>query len=197
MKLGKNDNVKIVGCGTGQSNNEKKTPYYTIEFENQEGDSIEAIQYLTENTKDRVLKTLVDIGFLGKRIADLSDPKKSIKDLFGPTAEPISITVKEEQVLKDGTLQWKDDAKTVPKMRQVVEWINVGEGGGISKFEHSQAVSVFASLTFDAEIQSLRKKAGGGSKPKSEPAKENASSTKEETYTAPAQGAADDEEPPF
>ena len=157
MEIGKHENVKIIGCGTGESGGDKKTPYFTLEFENQDGDSIESIHYLTEKTKARNLELLAKLGFKGKRLSDLSNPKFKISDLFGEADDVVSITVKEEQIIKNDEPQWKDEAQTVPKMRKIVEWVNVGEPAGLSKFDHEQSVAKFKELPYDADLMDIMK----------------------------------------
>jgi len=147
MKAGTHKGVVIVEAFTGVSG-VKNTPYYGIEFENDEGESIEYVAYLTDNTKERALGTLIDLNFLGKSIADLSDTKKSMSDLFGPTDEPISLVIEDESYQdKDGNT----------KIKQVVKWVNVGNKGGISKADHATAITTFKSLSFDGDLMKMKK----------------------------------------
>lgn len=188
METGKHENVKIIGCGTGESS-EKKTPYFTVEFENDSGESIESIHYLSENAKNRSLELLAQLGFKGKRISDLSNSKLKISDLFGEPDAPISITVEEEQIVKNGEPQWKDEAQTIPKMRKLVKWVNVGDVGGISKFDYEQAVVTFKELAVDGDLMEIMKsrKKKTSSKP--------AAAEKPKTETAKNDDFADDEIP--
>jgi hypothetical protein len=139
MKTGTHSNVEIVSCGLGEQG-EKKTPFIAIEFENKDGDSMTWQGWLTEGSKERTVKTLLSIGFMGKSIADLSNPEKGISDLFGEIGAPISVVVEEEEY--EG------------KKRAKIAWVNVG---GISKFDHQTAVSKVKELSIDGDLMRLKK----------------------------------------
>jgi hypothetical protein len=147
MKAGIQKNVVIVGSFTGVSG-VKKTPYYGIEFENEEGESIEYVAYLTELTKERALGTLIELNFLGKSLADLSDTKKTMAELFGPTEEPISLTIEDEVY---------QDKEGNDRVKQVVKWVNVGNKGGVSKADHATAIATFKSMSFDGDLMRIKK----------------------------------------
>ena len=146
MKAGTHKNVKIVGCFTGESK-EKKTPYYGIEFENQQGESIEHVFYLSEKTKERNVDTLIQMGFRAKKISDLSNPKMTIPEIFGEPLDEISlVVVDEEYTNKEGEV----------KTKQVVQWVNVGNLGGASKVDHPTAVKIFDSSSLQGLLASKR-----------------------------------------
>jgi hypothetical protein len=145
MKTGKNKCI-ITDMGVGESK-EKKTPYYVIGFENEEGESIDYIAYLTENTAERQLKVLADLGYKGKSLADMADTNKKVSDLFPALEEAIYVVVEEEGYTTDDGIQ---------KTRKVAKWVNVGERGGVSKLEHKQAVTVFKALSFDGDLARIR-----------------------------------------
>lgn len=168
MKAGIHKDVKIVGSYTGMSP-EKKTPFIAIEFENEEGESMDWVAWLTpktdekEGTAKRVLTTLVEIGFIGKSLADLSDPKKKMSDLFSaetPSGETIDLVVEDETY---------EDSEGNEKVKQIIKWVNVGNQGGLSKFDHATAVTTFKSLSFDGDLIGIKKDIG---KPKSKTATE-------------------------
>ena len=144
MKTGKNKCV-IVDMGFGQSK-EKQTPFYVIDFENEEGETIQHVAYLTENTKERHLKTLAELGYQGKSLADMASDKK-VSELFPELEEPIFVVVKEEEYTTDS-----GDIRT----KKVVQWVNVGEKGGVNKLDHKQAVIVCKSLSFDGDLAQIK-----------------------------------------
>lgn len=149
--------VKIVGCFTGEST-EKQTPYYGIEFETKEGETINWIAYLSNSnfTKDgkettlakENMKTLLKLGFQGRSISDLSDTSKSVNELFSDVQE-ISVVVEHEEYTKQN-----GDIGTTAK----VKWVNVGYGP--QKFDHKQAVVKFKSLNLDGDLLALKKEFG-------------------------------------
>jgi hypothetical protein len=138
----------VVGAYLGESN-EKKTPYYGIEFQLENNENIDWLAYLTDNTKERNLNTLLSLGFKGNKISDLADTSKSIKDLFEFPEEDIFVVIEMESFeASDGTT--KEKAK--------VQFVNVGERkSNITKFEHKQAVATFKSHTFDGDLQRIKK----------------------------------------
>ena len=138
--------AKIVGAFVGESK-EKKTPYYGLELELENGESIDSIHYLTEGTKERALKTLVDVGFKMNHIHDLADTSKSIGDLFD-SRDDISVVIE---------LESYQDANGVDKQKPVVKWVNVGGKGNVTKFDKAQAVRTFAGLTLDGDLARIKK----------------------------------------
>lgn len=159
--------AKITGCFAGESG-EKKTPMIGIEFELEDGRSIESVNYLTDNNKSWVTDMLVSLNFLGNKLADLADTSKKISDLFGPLDEDIMLVIDIEEFQgRDGT----------PKQKNVVKFVNVGSGAGYAKFDHKTAVAKFAGYSFDGELMAAKQRKG---KPK-----EKKQTT--ETTAAPAQ----------
>lgn len=146
MKAGTHKNVKIVGCFVGESK-EKNTPYYGIEFENQDGEFIEHAFYLTEKTKEKQTDLLLDMGFKGKQFTDMSDPKFKISDLFGQPVTPIELVIKDEEYTnKEGEI----------KTKQVVEWVNVGNKVGLSKVDKATAVKIFSNSSLQGLLSQKR-----------------------------------------
>jgi hypothetical protein len=98
--------VQIIGSFTGESA-EKKTPYVGVELETESGEYIDWIGYMSDNeftkkngekttmTKEN-LKVLLQIGFQGKKISDLSNPDYSINDLFAVNPK-LTVQVKHEE----------------------------------------------------------------------------------------------------
>jgi hypothetical protein len=146
MKVGKNKCV-IVDMGFGQSK-EKQTPFYVLDFENEEGETIQYVAYLTDATKERQLGVLADLGYQGKSLADMASDKK-VSDLFPELEEPIFVVVEEEEYQND---------KGELKKRSVAKWVNVGNKGGVNKLDHKQAVVICKSLSFDGDLAQLRSK---------------------------------------
>lgn len=160
MKLGLNKKVKIIGCSTGKSP-DKGTPFFCLEFQNQEGETIEGTFFLAEKKNDgtsnsenvkKTLQTLLNAGFKRKALADLSDPKLSMEDLFGEPTDEINITVEEKSSDKGTTYA-------------SVKYFNVGYGNGLSKADHAEAKMIFKNSTFDGFLSQLKK----GDKNKSTP----------------------------
>ena len=147
MQAGKHKNVKIIGAFLGESK-EKKTPYFGIEFQNQDGETIEHAFYLTEKTQDRQIETLAKMGYKGKSISDMANPKLKISDLFNAPVEPIELAViEEEYTTEDGEI----------KTKTVVQWVNIGSKGGLSKLDHGAAMVLFQSKAFDGLLMQKRK----------------------------------------
>ena len=139
--------VKVVGCFVGQPK-EKKTHYFGIEFETENGESIEHAFYLTDKTKDKNIDTLLGMGFVGKTIADMANPELSVRDLFVQPDEQLTITIIDEAYTN--TLGEN-------KIKKVVQWVNVGKPFGLEKATHGQAVQMFASTIFDGLLMQKRK----------------------------------------
>lgn len=146
MKLGKNKCI-VTDMGFGVSK-EKQTPFYVLDFENEEGESIQYIAYLTDGTKERQLGVLADLGFQGKSLADMASDK-AVTELFPELEEPIYVVVEEEEYT---------NASGEIKQRKIAKWVNVGDRGGVNKLDHKQAVVVCKSLSFDGDLQMLRGK---------------------------------------
>lgn len=136
----------VVGAYLGESQ-EKKTPYYGIEFMLDSGENIDWLAYLTDGTKERNLNTLLSLGFKGSKLSDISDTSKKISDLFEFPEDDIFVVIEMESYEKDGV------TKEVPR----VQFVNVGERKTVNKFDHKQAVAVFKSHTFDGDLQRIKK----------------------------------------
>jgi len=139
----KNYKVKIIGSFTGVSS-EKKTPYIGLELETSCGNFIDWVSYMTEKTASRALKTLVDSGFRGKKIADLSNGSLDIDDLFEEN-QALSIVVEHEE--------WTTDDGEIKKKAKV-KWLNTGSGG-VSKLDHKTAVKTFSETPYDGMMKEL------------------------------------------
>jgi len=157
MKLGINKKIKIIGCSTGKSS-EKKTPFFALEFQNEEGEVIEGTFYLSEKNKEgkdnvknvkKTLQTLVNAGYLRKSLTDMSDPKLKLSDLFGEPTDEINITI------KDASYPHKETGEMVEK--QEVQYFNVGYGGGLSKADHAESKMIFKNTKFDGFLSQLKK----------------------------------------
>lgn len=136
---------KIIETFTGASS-KKGTPYVGINFLLEGNHEMETALYFTDNTSDRNLKVLLDLGFIGKRLSDLSDPSKTVDDLFKSVAD-INVTIEHEHFDKnDGTTG----------VKAVIKWINVGSVG-FDKVDHAKSVSIFAGLSFNGELMKMRK----------------------------------------
>lgn len=158
MNVG-NHKCKVVGCFTGEAANEKKTPFFGIEFQkNETDDTIYWMAYLstkefqnrdgkTTTMAKENLATLVKLGYKGRGVADMSDESKTVQDLFVEITDNINVVVEEEEYTNDD-----GELKTVNK----VKYVNIGYGS-INKFDHGQAVAKFKSCTFDGLLMSLRK----------------------------------------
>lgn len=159
MKLGLNKKVKIIGCSTGKSP-DKGTPFFALEFQNQEGEVIEGTFFLSdkkqngdsneENVK-KTLQTLLNAGYKRKSLADMSDPKLKMEDLFDEPSDELNITI-EEKAKTDGTSYAS------------VKYFNVGYGNGLSKADHAESKMIFKNTKFDGFLSQLKK----GEKPKYE-----------------------------
>lgn len=167
MRTGKHKNCKIVGSYMGEANNDKKTPYFALEFQNEQNEYIDWIVWLSggESAQDvikRNLETLAKLGFKGK-LSDLADGSKKISDLFGPAHDIVIVEVEEQPVTNaDGTPKLKQDG--TPITRQAVKWVNVGEGG-LTKFDHKTAVAKFAGLKFDGLLAEIKSGLGAPKNP--------------------------------
>jgi hypothetical protein len=160
MKIGTHANVEIVSCGLGEQG-DKKTPFIAIEFENKEGDTMTWQGWLSEGAKERTIKTLISLGFMGKSVADLANPDKGISDLFGEIGAPVSVVVEEEEY--EG------------KKRAKIAWVNIG---GIAKFDHQTAVAKVKDLSVDGDLMKYRKEIKAP-KPKAENPKKASEGTGE------------------
>ena len=159
MKLGINKKVKIIGCSTGKSP-DKGTPFFALEFQNLEGEVLEGTFFLAEKKQSgednsenvkKTLQTLLNAGYKRKALADMSDPKLKMEDLFDEPSDELNITVEEKT---------SDKGTTYPS----VKYFNVGYGGGLSKADHAEAKLTFKNTKFDGFLSQLKK----GEKPKFE-----------------------------
>ena len=155
MKIGVHKKVKIVSCYTGKSE-KKGTPFFGLEFENQEGERIEHDFYLadkksdgTDNTENvkKTLQTLLNAGYKRKSLSDMSDSKLSMEDLFGEPVDDINITIKDASYTKD-------DGTPVEKVE--VQYFNVGYGGK-SKADLAESKQIFKNTKFDGFLNQLKK----------------------------------------
>lgn len=159
MKLGLNKKVKIIGCSTGKSP-DKGTPFFALEFQNLEGEVIEGTFFLadkkangednSENVK-KTLQTLLNAGYKRKSLADMSDPKLKMEDLFDEPSDELNVTI-EEKTSSAGTTYAS------------VKYFNVGYGNGLSKSDHAESKMIFKNTKFDGFLSQLKK----GEKPKYE-----------------------------
>ena len=146
MRIGENKKCKIIGCFVGESK-EKKTPYYGIEFENQEGESIEHAFYLSDKTKEKNIALLIEMGFVGKSFADLANPKFTVDQLFATIQDDINVVIDEEPYQRaDGTTG----------LKKIVKWVNVGSIG-LSKADYATAVMIAKNNSFEGLIVEFRK----------------------------------------
>lgn len=146
MKLGIHKGIKIIGCYIGESQ-EKKTPFFGLELQNKDGDTIEKDFYLTPATQEKNLQMLLDAGYKGKSLSDMADSKLSIDDLFGEPKDEISVTISEESY---------NDKEGNPRSRNIVQWFNVGFAGK-SKADHAQAKMIFKNTSFDGLFSKMKK----------------------------------------
>ncbi len=160
MKVGVHKGIKIIGCYIGESK-EKKTPFFGLEFENDEGETIEKDFYLTEKTQENNIQLLMDAGYKGKSLADMADPKLSVSDLFGPAKDEMSVTVIEEPYT---------DGEGNEKTRIAVQWFNVGYKGK-TKADHQTAKQIFKNSSFDGLFAKMKKGEPGPKKAMEEKAK--------------------------
>lgn len=155
--------VKIIGSYTGESP-EKKTPFFALELETECGQFIDWVQYITDGNKKIGLQSLVNAGFIGKKLSDLSNPKLAIEDLFSEEDKLTAVIEHEE---------WTDDEGEI-KHTPKVKWLNNGSSGP-AKAEYKDAVKMFAGKSFDGMLKELQGKVKTKStKTKSEPAEERA-----------------------
>lgn len=159
MELGLNKKVKIIGCSTGKSP-DKGTPFFALEFENEKGEVLEGTFFLSEKKQNgesnednvkKTLQTLLNAGYKRKSLADMSDPKLKMEDLFDEPSDELNITV-EEKAKSDGTTYLS------------VKYFNVGYGVGLSKADHAESKLIFKNTKFDGFLSQLKK----GEKPKYE-----------------------------
>ena len=87
-----------------------------------------------ESSTSRVLKKLVELGFTGECVSELSKPDKDIHSLFN-TGKVWNLEIS-KQVAQDGT---------VTKYFQI-DWINDPEGSGSNKLDYVNSVSVFKGI---------------------------------------------------
>jgi ERCC4-type nuclease len=139
--------AKLVGAYVGESK-EKKTPYYGLEFELLDGqESIDYTAYLTDATKERAIKTLVDLGFKLNHIHDIADTSIAMTDMFD-TKEDINLVIEMESYQdKDGN----------DKEKARVKFVNVGYKNTVTKFNKTQAVRTFKTMSLDGDLARIRR----------------------------------------
>lgn len=157
LEEGKYKVAKVVGCYVPEVA-EDKTQSFSIEFELENGQEITWNAYLsdkefqkdnkTTTMKKENMRTLVQLGFIGKKVSDLADETKKISELFAPV-DKINVVVEHEEYTRE-------DGSTVNFAK--VKYVNVGYGP--SKLDHKQAVVKFKSLGLDGELMRLQKELG-------------------------------------
>lgn len=142
--------LKVLSAYIGESP-EKKTAYFEIEFELENGETISWIAWLSTATDkgiaaaNRHVETLKKLGYKSDKLSDMADEKKSIEDLFGKPEDEVKLVIEVETYGDHGD-----------KERSVVKFVNVGEMSGLTKFDHKQAVAKFKSLPFDSTLKKLK-----------------------------------------
>lgn len=146
MKLGKNK-CTIIGMGVGESK-EKQTPYYFLEFMNEDGETITHIAYLTEATKKRNFELLIQLGFNGKDLTDLAS-EKHVDEVFIKINDPIYVIVENEGY----TTQTGEQ-----KLRKIAKYVNVGERQGVPKVDKTKAQIISTTINAAGELAQARMK---------------------------------------
>lgn len=136
----------LEGAFLGESK-EKKTPYFGLEFKLENGETMESVHYLTETTKERNLKVLLDVGFIAAHISDIADESKPMSELFRPV-EDINVIVEMESY---------QDGEGNDKEKPIIKWVNVGYRSNVAKFDKAQAVKTFKGLSIDGDLARIRK----------------------------------------
>ena len=145
MEAGKYKVKRISDCFMGLSK-EKKTPFYALTFELENGGSITHTEYLVSNEHShKKMEQLLALGFIGSRLADLADEDMTVDMLFGKPDDDIYLTVELEAYEKNGEIKY------TPK----VKWINIGEG--VNKIDKKTAMVVLKSMPFDGFLAVARK----------------------------------------
>jgi len=129
---------KIVGCDAGVVG-QNKTPVVKIFFE-VEGKKIPWTGWFSEKTNEKTGKTyselviekLVELGFSGKCISEMSDPNKSAQQLFDCDFE------------WDLEIDFQTDKNGEKTKYMEVRWINNPNKG--FKFNHQDSVEAFAGM---------------------------------------------------
>lgn len=141
---------KILSAFIGESP-EKKTAYFQLEFELENGETIDWVAWLSTATEkgleaaNRHIETLKKLGYKSDKISDMADEKKSIEDLFGAPEDEVKVVTEVETYGEHGQHE-----------RAIVKFVNVGEVSGLTKFDHKQAVAKFKSLPFDGTLKKLK-----------------------------------------
>lgn len=178
---------KILSAYLGESP-EKKTAYYQLEFQLENGTTIDFIAWLSTATEkglaaaNRHIETLKKLGYKSDKLSDMADEKKGIEDLFGPAEDEIKIVTEVETYGEHGQHE-----------RAIVKFVNVGEQSSLTKFDHKQAVVKFKSLPFDSTLKKL--KSGEKLPPREKAEKKNEVADSQGSLPETADG--QDDEPPF
>lgn len=145
FKEGIHGNVSIAGCFVSESK-EKKTPFVGIVFEKEDGAIITWNGWLSPKAIERTMQTISDIGFIGKKFADIANPKFAVEQLFNEV-DDLTITVEIESFTND-----KGEIINTPK----IKWVNAGSFGP-KKLDHKEAVVVMKGLNIEGKLAKYRK----------------------------------------
>lgn len=159
---------RIVACDSGAVGT-NKTPLAKLFFKLEEtGKTLPWTGWFSDKVNQKTGKTytelviekLIECGFTGKCVSEMSNPNAVISDLFD-TDKVWNLDI-DHQTDKDG--------KKTEYFE--VNWINDPEKTGTSKLDHVEAISVFKGMNLGGQIAKLRK--GAKPTPKKKPVKKEA-----------------------
>lgn len=142
---------RIVGMDSGAVG-ENNTPLVKIFFKVEDKTlpwtgwfSTKVNQKTGKTYTELVIEKLLDLGFSGKCVSEMSDPNKDVNNLFNTSKE------------WDLEIDFQKDRNDIPTQYLEVKWINDPDKPSTSKLDHKQSVQVFSGMNIKGEIARLRK----------------------------------------
>lgn len=144
---------RIVGCDSGAVG-DNNTPLAKLFFKLEEGGKVlpwtgwfsDKVNQKTGKTyTELVIEKLLECGFSGKCVSEMSNPKVEASNLFNT------------EKVWDLDIDFQTDKNGAKTNYFEVNWINDPEKAMSSKLDHTQAVQVFKGMNLGGEIARIRK----------------------------------------
>lgn len=142
--------AKLYACGLHKSKT-KGTPAVILVAKTKDGAEFKWTGWLSQNAKENTIKKLIELGFAGRTIIDLTD-----FGLSWPEPPLLDIEIEDDGYTKDGSTEWTS--------KWVIKWINlIGKGGGtgVQILDKQTAIQEFAGMNFGSEIMQIRQGMSG------------------------------------
>lgn len=144
---------RIVGCDSGAVG-DNQAPLAKLFFKLEDHGKVitwtgwfsDKVNQKTDKTyTELVIEKLLECGFTGKCVSEMSNPSNDINTVFNT------------EKIWDLDIDYQTDKNGVKTKYFEVNWINDPEKSMSSKLDHTQAVQVFKGMNLSGEIARIRK----------------------------------------